>query len=152
MRVVLQRVRRSRVTIGGETVGQIGTGVLLLVGFTPGDDEAMVRKMADKIAGLRIFPDAAGKMNRSLEEVGGRVLSVSQFTLYADMRRGRRPSFTEALEPKAASRLYEAFNAALRDAGLVVETGRFGEEMMVELVNDGPVTLILDSTEIVGRS
>ena len=148
MRIVLQRVRRARVTVDGEVVGAIGPGAVLLVGFTAGDDEATCRKMAAKIADLRIFPDEAGKMNVSLRDAGGGVLSVSQFTLYGDVRRGRRPSFSAALEAEAARALYEAFNRALTGHGLEVATGRFGAHMAVELVNDGPVTFILDSAEL----
>ncbi|WP_274650037.1 D-aminoacyl-tRNA deacylase [Paenibacillus humicola] len=145
MRVVVQRSKRAAVTVCGETVGEIQGGLVLLVGITHEDTEADVRWMADKISGLRIFEDEAGKMNRSVVDTGGSVLSVSQFTLYGDCRKGRRPNFMAAARPEHAESLYEAFNGALRGAGLPVETGRFGAMMDVSLVNDGPVTLILDS-------
>jgi len=144
MRVVLQRVSKASVRIDGRVVGSIGTGFCLLVGFTHADTQAQVDWMADKVAGLRLFPDAEGKMNVGLAEVGGAVLVVSQFTLYGDSEKGRRPSFIDAARPEVAIPLYEAFIAALRSRGLEVETGRFGAMMQVELVNDGPVTLILE--------
>lgn len=146
MRVVLQRVSRASVTIGGRVAGAIDRGLCLLVGYTHRDTPAEVEWMADKVAGLRVFPDPAGKMNLSLDEVGGAVLVVSQFTLYGDAAKGRRPSFVEAARPELAIPLYHAFVAALRDRGLRVETGEFGAMMQVELVNDGPVTLVLDRT------
>jgi len=145
MRVVLQRVTRARVLIDGRTVGEIGQGFVLLVGFREGDDEATLAWMADKVVGLRLFGDAEGKMNFGLEEVGGGLLVVSQFTLYGDARKGRRPSFIEAAPPSIAIPLYERFVALLRErAPGPVETGEFGAMMEVELVNDGPVTLILE--------
>ncbi len=144
MRVVLQRVARARVTVEGRVVGEIGRGLLLLAGFTDGDAEETLRWMADKVVGLRVFTDAGGKMNLSVEEIGGAVLVVSQFTLYGDARRGRRPSFVEAARPEVAVPLYERFVALLREAGRPVETGEFGAMMQVELVNDGPVTLVLE--------
>jgi D-tyrosyl-tRNA(Tyr) deacylase len=144
MRIVLQRVSRARVTVEGEVTGEIGRGLLLLAGFTDGDGEDAVAWMADKVAGLRIFPDDEGKMNRSVQEVGGGLLVVSQFTLYGDARKGRRPSFIEAARPEVAIPLYERFVQVLRATGLHVGTGRFGAMMDVELVNDGPVTLILE--------
>ena len=144
MRIVLQRVSRARVTVDGRATGEIGTGLLLLVGFTEGDDEAALAWMADKVVGLRIFPDQEGKMNRSLAEAGGAVLVVSQFTLYGDARKGRRPSFIEAARPETAVPLYERFIELLRATGRSVATGEFGAMMEVELVNDGPVTLILE--------
>jgi D-tyrosyl-tRNA(Tyr) deacylase len=147
MRVVVQRVSSASVDVGGETVGAIRHGLLLLVGLTHDDTEADARWMADKIAGLRIFEDDAGKMNRSVLDVGGGVLSVSQFTLYGDCRKGKRPNFMEAARPEQAEPLYERFNGYLREQGLVVETGRFGAMMEVRLVNDGPVTLILDTRD-----
>jgi D-tyrosyl-tRNA(Tyr) deacylase len=147
MRIVVQRVASASVTVGGETVGAIGRGLLLLVGVTHDDTEADAKWMADKIAGLRIFEDDAGKMNLSVLDVGGSVLSVSQFTLYGDCRKGRRPNFMEAARPEQAEPLYETLNRHLREHGLVVETGRFGAMMRVSLVNDGPVTLILDTSE-----
>ncbi len=144
MRVVLQRVSRARVTVEGRVVGEIGRGLLLLAGFTDADTEETLRWMADKVVGLRVFTDAEGKMNLSVEEIGGAVLVVSQFTLYGDARRGRRPSFVEAARPEVAVPLYERFLELLRAAGRPVETGEFGAMMQVELTNDGPVTLVLE--------
>jgi D-tyrosyl-tRNA(Tyr) deacylase len=144
MRVVLQRVSRASVTIEGRTAGAIDRGFCLLVGLTHGDTEATVDWMAEKIAGLRLFPDADGKMNLGLDEVGGAVLVVSQFTLYGDAAKGRRPSFLDAARPEHAIPLYQRFVAALRGRGLTVATGEFGAEMLVEIHNDGPVTLILE--------
>lgn len=145
MRVVLQRVSRASVSIGGEVVGRVGQGYLLLVGFRAGDDDETLRWMAEKVVGLRLFNDEAGKMNLGLEDVGGGLLVVSQFTLYGDTRRGRRPSFIEAAPPEIAIPLYDRFVELLRRLlpGRV-ETGEFGAMMEVELVNDGPVTLILE--------
>ncbi len=145
MRVVLQRVGRSRVVVDGEVVGAIDRGLLVLLGVAVGDTIEDVRRLADKVVGLRIFPDAAGKMNLGVAEVGGAVLVVSQFTLYGDCRKGRRPSFIEAAGPDLAVPLYEAFIDAVRAHGIATATGRFGAMMQVELVNDGPVTLIVDS-------
>jgi D-tyrosyl-tRNA(Tyr) deacylase len=147
MRVVLQRVRRARVTVDGEEVGAIGVGLLVLLGIRVGDTIDDARKLADKVVGLRIFADAEGKMNRSVQEASGGVLVVSQFTLYGDTRKGRRPSFIDAARPETAIPQYEAFGDAVRALGVPVATGRFGAMMQVELVNDGPVTLILDSGE-----
>lgn len=144
MRVVLQRVARARVTVEGRVVGEIGRGLLLLAGFTDGDTAETLRWMADRVVGLRVFTDAEGKMNRSVEEVDGAVLVVSQFTLYGDARRGRRPSFVEAARPEVAIPLYESFVAMLRATGCPVQTGEFGAMMQVELTNDGPVTLVLE--------
>jgi D-aminoacyl-tRNA deacylase len=144
MRVVLQRVSRAQVAIAGRVSGAIGRGLLLLVGFREGDEEDGLRWMAEKIVGLRIFPDEEGKMNRSLDEIGGGLLVVSQFTLYGDTRKGRRPSFIEAARPETAIPMYERFIEILRETGLPVETGEFGAMMEVELVNDGPVTLVLE--------
>ena len=146
MRVVLQRVSQASVTVEGRVVGAIGRGFCLLVGVTHTDTPAQVEWMADKIAGLRLFPDADGKMNLGLAEVGGEVLVVSQFTLYGDATAGRRPSFVEAARPETAIPLYEALIAALRARHLTVATGTFGAMMDVEIHNDGPVTLILDRT------
>jgi D-aminoacyl-tRNA deacylase len=146
MRVVLQRVSRASVTIDGRTAGAVGRGFCLLVGLTHGDTEAVVDWMAEKVAGLRLFGDAEGKMNLGLEEVGGGVLVVSQFTLYGDAGKGRRPSFIDAARPETAIPLYERFIAALRGRGLQVATGEFGADMLVEIHNDGPVTLILERT------
>jgi D-tyrosyl-tRNA(Tyr) deacylase len=144
MRVVLQRVSRASVTIDGRTAGAIERGFCLLVGFTHSDSDPTVDWMADKIAGLRLFPDAEGKMNLGLDEVAGGVLVVSQFTLYGDSAKGRRPSFVDAARPEQAIPLYQRFVAALRGRGLEVATGEFGAHMQVEIHNDGPVTLILE--------
>ncbi len=145
MRVVLQRVSRARVSIDGQVVGRIGTGLALLVGFTEGDDETVLGWMADKVVGLRVFNDSEQKMNLSLEDVGGDLLVVSQFTLYGDTRKGRRPSFIRAAHPDVAIPLYESFLTALRQrAPGRVESGEFGAMMNVELVNAGPVTLVLE--------
>jgi D-tyrosyl-tRNA(Tyr) deacylase len=142
--VVLQRVSRASVTVAGEVTGSIGRGYLLLVGFTPGDTPDAVSWLADKVVGLRLFADADGKMNLPLQDVGGALLVVSQFTLYGDARKGRRPSFVDAAPPEQAVPLYESFLAALRAAGLRVEAGVFGAKMDVDLVNEGPVTLLLE--------
>jgi D-aminoacyl-tRNA deacylase len=144
LRVLLQRVSRAEVRAEGRIAGEIAGGFLLFVGFRGADGSDQVAWMAEKIPTLRLFPDEAGKMNRSLEEVGGAVLVVSQFTLYGDARKGRRPSFVDAAEPDHAIPLYEELVAKLRAAGLKVETGIFGAKMEVELVNDGPVTLLLE--------
>ena len=144
MRVVVQRVSRASVRVDDAVVGRIGRGLLLLVGIGPRDGERELAWMAERIAGLRVFPDGEGKMNRDLAEAGGEVLAVSQFTLYGDCRKGRRPSFTDAAPPERAERLVGDFVALLRACDLTVETGRFGAHMAVELENDGPVTLILD--------
>ncbi|MNM87350.1 D-tyrosyl-tRNA(Tyr) deacylase [compost metagenome] len=145
MRVVVQRCREARVNVGGETVGAIGPGLMLLVGVTHEDTEQDAAYLAEKIAGLRIFEDEAGKMNLAVTEIGGAILSVSQFTLYGDSRKGRRPNFMAAARPEMAEPLYERFNELLRAKGLTVETGVFGAEMDVGLTNWGPVTLIVDS-------
>ncbi|GAB2672621.1 D-aminoacyl-tRNA deacylase [Paenibacillus thermoaerophilus] len=148
MRVVVQRTKQASVTVGGDVVGAIRSGLTLLVGITHDDTEEDAVWMADKIAGLRIFEDGEGKMNRSVVEAGGAILSVSQFTLYGDCRKGRRPNFMAAARPERAQPLYEKFNQLLREKGLTVETGVFGAMMDVSLVNDGPVTLILDSRSV----
>lgn len=145
MRAVVQRVTRARVVIDGETVGEVGRGLLVLLGVTHDDTAETASWLADKIAGLRIFNEADGKMNLAVGDVGGGVLVVSQFTLYGDCRKGRRPSFLDAARPELAVPLYEAFVNAIKALGLPVATGRFGAMMQVELVNDGPVTLIIDS-------
>ena len=144
MRVVVQRVTRASVTVDGKVVGAIGLGLLVLVAFTATDNQADVDWMAEKIVGLRVFPDDDGKMNRSLADVRGQLLVVSQFTLYGDASRGRRPSFVKAADPKIAVALYDAFVGAVRDRNVTVETGTFGAMMEVELVNDGPVTLVIE--------
>ena len=144
MRVVLQRVSRAKVTIEGRIAGAIERGFCLLVGFTHTDTIEQVRWMAEKVVGLRVFQDAEDKMNLALADIGGAVLVVSQFTLYGNAEKGRRPSFIDAARPEQAIPLYEAFIAELRGKGVRVETGEFGAMMDVELVNDGPVTLVLD--------
>ena len=145
MRAVLQRVRHARVVVDGEIVGQIGHGLLVLLGVGLSDTLEQAQWLADKVVGLRLFNDADGKMNRDVAEVGGAILVVSQFTLYGDCRKGRRPSFVEAAPPQIAIPLYEAFVEAIKAQGIPTATGRFGAMMQVELVNDGPVTLIVDS-------
>jgi len=144
MRAVLQRVSRAAVRVDGETVGSIGRGFVVLAGFAPTDEEPAVEWMAEKIVGLRVFADAADKMNLALADVDGAVLVVSQFTLYGDASKGRRPSFVGAAAPERAEALYDRFVALLRERGVRVETGRFRAMMDVELVNDGPVTLLLE--------
>jgi D-tyrosyl-tRNA(Tyr) deacylase len=144
VRVVLQRASRAAVRVDGQTVGAIGRGFVVLAGFAPGDTDATIQWMADKIVGLRVFGDAEGKMNLALADVGGQLLVVSQFTLYGDTQKGRRPSFIGAALPNVAEPLYERFVALLRGLGVKVETGTFGAMMDVELVNDGPVTLVLE--------
>jgi D-aminoacyl-tRNA deacylase len=145
MRAVVQRVSRAQVTVEGEITGQIGLGLLVLLGVGCEDSEADAGYLAGKICGLRIFEDDQGKMNRGVQEVGGSVLAVSQFTLYGDVRRGKRPSFDDAAAPEKARQLYEFFVEEIRGTGLCCETGRFQEMMKVELVNEGPVTILLDS-------
>ncbi len=144
MRILLQRVSSASVTVDGRVVGQIARGYLLLVGFTHDDEPSRLDWMADKVQGLRLFPDAEGKMNLGLDDVGGELLVVSQFTLYGDAQKGRRPSFIDAARPEVAIPLYERFIAMLRERGLRVATGEFGAMMDVALVNDGPVTLWLE--------
>jgi D-aminoacyl-tRNA deacylase len=146
VRVVVQRASRAAVRVDGQTVGSIGRGFVVLAGFAAADTEAALRWMAEKIVGLRVFADAEGKMNLALADVGGSLLVISQFTLYGDAQKGRRPSFIDAAPPAVAEPLYERFVAILRDLGITVETGTFGAMMDVELVNDGPVTLILERT------
>ncbi len=145
MRVLVQRVQHASVSVGGETVGKVGRGFLALVGVTHEDTSADAVKLAGKTARLRVFDDGAGLMNLALADVGGAVLAVSQFTLYADTRKGNRPSFTGAALPEQGERLYQEYVAALRAEGIPVETGIFGAEMRVELVNDGPVTILLET-------
>jgi D-tyrosyl-tRNA(Tyr) deacylase len=150
MRVVLQRVRHASVTVDGRRVAEIGTGFLLLVGIGGADAPDEVERMAGKVAGLRVFADEDGKMNRSLADVGGQALVVSQFTLYGDVRKGRRPSWVEAAAPDVAAERVEAFARALEARGVRVGRGVFGAYMDVELVNDGPVTLALDAADLPG--
>ena len=145
MRAVVQRVSRARVTVKGETAGEIGLGLLVLLGVGAGDTRIEADYLAEKTIGLRIFEDAGGKMNLSVAEVGGALLVVSQFTLYGDARRGKRPSFDGPAPPEQARELYEYFVEKVRASGVRSETGRFQETMQVELVNDGPVTILLDS-------
>ena len=145
MRVVLQRVTQGRVSVGGQSVAEIGPGLVLLVGVGPEDGEAQARQLAEKIVHLRIFEDPAGKMNLSILEAGGGALVVSQFTLYADTRKGRRPSFTGAAAPELARPLVERFAELLRELGVPAHTGEFGAHMLVEIANDGPVTIWLES-------
>ena len=145
MRAVVQRVSEAQVVVAGELVGRIDAGLCALIGIGQGDDDATATALAEKIVKLRIFEDAAGKMNLGLLDVGGKLLAVSQFTLYGDTSKGRRPSFMAAMEPTRAEQLFERFCAACRSLGVQVETGRFRTHMSVSLVNDGPVTLLLDT-------
>jgi D-tyrosyl-tRNA(Tyr) deacylase len=147
MRTVIQRVSRARVSVNGETTGEIGLGLLVLLGVGHTDVEADAAFLAEKICGLRIFEDANGKMNVDVRDAGGSVLTVSQFTLYGDVRKGKRPSFDAAAPPERARPLYEFFVERIRQAGLLCETGKFQEMMQVELVNEGPVTILLDSAK-----
>jgi len=148
MRALLQRVSHASVTVDGNVVGQIGQGLLVLLGVGQDDSEIQVKTLADKIVHLRIFGDEEGKMNRSLLTIGGEVLVVSQFTLYADTRKGRRPSFTDAAPPIVAETLFEHFKDAIASYGLTVASGIFGAHMTIELLNEGPVTIWLDSEEL----
>jgi D-tyrosyl-tRNA(Tyr) deacylase len=145
MRAVIQRVKRAKVTVAGEITGEIGPGLLVLLGIGRNDDEAAADYLASKTVGLRVIEDGEGKMNLSVQDVGGGVLVVSQFTLYGDVRKGKRPSFDDAAPPVVARTLYEYFVRRIRATGLRCETGRFQEMMDVELVNDGPVTILMDS-------
>lgn len=145
MRVVLQRVSRAVVRADGKTIAEIGKGLLILVGVKAGDSEKEAEFLAEKCFGLRVFDDREGKMNLAMAKVGGSVLAVSQFTVYGDCRKGRRPSFTDAAPPGVGEKLYEHFAARLRALGAQVQTGKFGAKMEVEMVNDGPVTFVLDS-------
>lgn len=144
MRTLIQRVSRATVTMDGRRVAEIGPGVVILVGVGPGDGEQQARYLAEKIANLRIFEDEAGKINRSLLEMGGAAIVVSQFTLYADTRKGRRPSFTDAAPPEIAGPLVERFAALLEEQGVPTRTGEFGAHMLVEIANDGPVTIWME--------
>jgi D-aminoacyl-tRNA deacylase len=148
MRAVVQRVSKASVMIDGGIVGEIGSGLLVLLGVSTSDSETDAGYLAEKIAGLRIFEDHEGKMNRSVVDVGGAVLAVSQFTLYGDVRRGKRPSFDSAARPERARELYDHFVAQIRERGLRCEAGRFQETMSVSLVNEGPVTILLDSAKL----
>lgn len=148
MRIVLTTVNEASVQIKGKTVGQIGRGYLLLVGFTDGDNREVVQKMADKVLSLRVFPDEHGMINISLQDVEGSILSISQFTLYGDVIKGRRPSFVNALRPNEAEPLYDYFNQLLEEKHGKISSGVFGADMKVFSVNDGPFTLLLDSKEL----
>lgn len=149
MRVVVQRCSRAQVRVDGAVVGSIGQGFMLLVGITEGDTKAQAELLAKKVAQMRVFEDEQGKMNLGMQEVGGAILSISQFTLYADCKKGNRPSFIKAARPETAEPLYDYFNDLLRTQyGLQVETGRFGADMKVDFINDGPVTILLDTTEL----
>lgn len=145
MRIVLQRVKSASVSIDETVVGKIGVGFVLLVGIADSDTEAELDYLVRKITKLRVFEDLVGKMNLAIEDVGGQILSISQFTLYADTKKGNRPSFTKAGTPDFADKMYQLFNKKLRDTGLTVETGEFGANMQVQLINDGPVTIIFDT-------
>ena len=145
MRAVVQKVSSSKVTVDGETIGKIDQGLMVLLGVTHDDTSKDVDYMVDKVTNLRIFEDEEGKMNLSLKDIGGDVLAVSQFTLYGDARRGRRPSFSDAARPEVANPLYEEFIEKVKTQGINVETGKFGAHMMVDLTNDGPVTILLES-------
>ena len=144
MRSVVQRVRHGRVSVDGRSIAEIGLGLVILIGVGPGDGEGQARYLAEKIANLRIFEDENGKINRSVLEVGGGAIVVSQFTLYADTRKGRRPSFTDAALPEEASMLIERFSQILREQGVPTQTGQFGAHMLVEIANDGPVTIWIE--------
>ncbi|HNT26320.1 MAG TPA: D-aminoacyl-tRNA deacylase [Anaerolineales bacterium] len=147
MRLILQRVTHGKVSVEGQPVAEIGPGLVILLGIAPGDGETQARFLAEKSANLRIFEDEQGKMNRSLLDVGGAAIVVSQFTLYADARKGRRPSFTDAALPEIARPLVERFAAILRELGVPTQTGQFGAHMLVEIRNDGPVTIMLESND-----
>ncbi|MCI8879791.1 MAG: D-tyrosyl-tRNA(Tyr) deacylase [Clostridiaceae bacterium] len=151
MRAVIQRVSHARVTIGGEVHGEIGKGFLILLGVCEGDTEAEAVYLADKCTGLRVFTDENDKMNLSPADIGGGLLVISQFTLYGDCKKGKRPNFMRAAKPELAVPLYETFLARCRESGLPVETGEFGADMQVELLNDGPVTILMDTDEMRGE-
>lgn len=148
MRAVVQRVDKAKVTVDGKIVGEISKGLMVLVGVVEGDTEKDVQYLADKVTGLRIFEDEAEKMNLSVKDIGGEILSVSQFTLYGDCRKGKRPSFDKAAKTETAIVLYEKFNELCRQQNIKVETGVFGAHMLVELANNGPVTILLDSSKM----
>lgn len=147
MRAILQRVLNASVKVDGQTIGEIGKGLLVFLGVGEGDTENDLKYIADKCIGLRIFSDEEDKMNLSLTDVGGQMLVISQFTLYGDCRKGRRPSFSASMEPVKAKEMYERFIEYIKEAGIKTEHGKFGADMKVELINDGPVTLMLDSTK-----
>ena len=149
MKIVLQRVKEASVTIDGEIHGAIGKGYMILVGFNEEDNHEIIDRLVEKVIRLRVFEDENQKMNRSLLDVEGSILSISQFTLYADCRKGRRPSFINAAKPDISSPLYDYFNECLRNQGIRVETGIFGADMKCALINDGPVTIVLDSDELI---
>lgn len=149
MKIVLQRVKEASVTIDGEIHGAIGKGYMILVGFNEEDNHEIIDRLVEKVIHLRVFEDANQKMNRSLLDVEGSILSISQFTLYADCRKGRRPSFINAAKPDISLPLYDYFNECLRNQGIHVETGIFGADMKCALINDGPVTIVLDSDELI---
>lgn len=144
MRIVLQRVKHASVSVDNEVIGQIQRGYMLLVGFGPDDNEETLDWMVHKVTNLRVFESEPGKMNLGLKDVNGAILSISQFTLYADVKHGNRPGFSQAAKPALASKLYDQFNAKLRATGIPVETGRFGADMQVDLLNDGPVTILYE--------
>ncbi len=147
MRLVIQRSKEASVTVDNKVVGKINSGFVILVGFTEGDTEEIIDKMINKVINLRIFDDEDGVMNKSLLDVGGSILSISQFTLYADTRKGRRPSYIKALRGEESTILYDKWNQNLRKTGITIETGIFGADMQVSLVNDGPITIVMDSGE-----
>lgn len=149
MRAVIQRVKYASVKTDGEIKGKADEGLLIFLGVGKGDGDTDLKYIADKTLGLRIFEDENGKMNKSIADIGGEILVVSQFTLCGDCRKGRRPSFDNAMKPEAANKMYEEFVEYIKGSGLMVETGRFGADMKVELLNDGPVTMLLDSTKII---
>lgn len=151
MRIIIQRVTEGSVTIEGKVNGKIGKGYVVLVGFGQNDDESLLMPMIEKMINLRIFEDEQGKMNRSLLDIKGEILSISQFTLYANCRHGRRPGFTDALEPQQATQLYNRFNEMVKGLGVHLEQGVFGADMKVEIHNDGPVTIILDSDRDISK-
>jgi D-tyrosyl-tRNA(Tyr) deacylase len=147
MRLVIQRSKDASVTVDNKVVGKIDSGLVILVGFTEGDNEDIIDKMINKVINLRIFDDENGVMNKSLLDVGGSILSISQFTLYADTRKGRRPSYIKALRGEESTILYDIWNENLRKTGITIETGIFGADMKVSLINDGPITIVMDSGE-----
>ncbi|MDO5548714.1 MAG: D-aminoacyl-tRNA deacylase [Eubacteriales bacterium] len=151
MRAILQRVTHAKVSVDGRTTGEIGDGFLILLGVAPEDTEEQARYLAGKCVGLRVFPDEEGRMNRELSDIGGSLLVVSQFTLYGDCRKGKRPNFMGAAKGEQANRLYEYFVTCCRELGVPVQTGEFGAEMKVELLNDGPVTLFLDTDQMMKK-